>query len=68
MRTDVMAAYRPSTMVDFVEGLPMEVDAMFAEPLRRASALGVATPYLALIAAQMASLDRLARERRGEAV
>ncbi|MGE3855681.1 MAG: 2-dehydropantoate 2-reductase [Dehalococcoidia bacterium] len=63
-RTDVMAAYRPSTMVDFVEGLPMEVDAMFAEPLRRARALGVPTPYLALITALMQSLDRLAEERR----
>lgn len=63
-RTDVMAAYRPSTMVDFVEGLPMEVDAMFAEPLRRARALGVPTPTLALITAQMQSLDRLAAERR----
>lgn len=63
-RTDVMAAYRPSTMVDFVEGLPMEVDAMFAEPLRRARSLGLATPYLALITAQMQSLDRLAAERR----
>ena len=63
-RTDVMAAYRPSTMVDFVEGLPMEVDAMFAEPLRRARALGVPTPYLALITALMQSLDRVAEERR----
>jgi len=42
----------------------MEVDAMFAEPLRRARSLGLATPYLALIAAQMQSLDRLAAERR----
>ena len=56
-RTEVMAAYRPSTMIDFVEGLPMEVDAMFGEPLRRARALGVATPHLALIEAQMRSLD-----------
>lgn len=63
-RTDVMAAYRPSTMVDFLAGLAMEVDAMFEEPLRRARALGVPTPYLALITAQMASLDRLAAERR----
>ena len=63
-RTDVMAAYRPSTMVDFVEGLPMEVDAMFVEPLRRARTLDVPTPYLALITAQMQSLDRLAADRR----
>ena len=64
-RTDVMTAYRPSTMIDFVDGLPMEVEAMFGEPLRRAQAIGVDTPYLALITAQMRSLDALATERRG---
>ena len=63
-RTEVMAAYRPSTMIDFVEGLAMEVDAMFAEPLRRAHALGVPAPYLTLITAQLTSLDRLAAQRR----
>lgn len=55
--TDAMAAYRPSTMIDFVAGLPMEVDAIFEEPLRRASALGVATPLLSLVTGQMRSLD-----------
>ena len=55
--TEAMAAYRPSTMIDFVEGRPMEVGAMFGEPLRLACALGVATPYLALVTAQMDSLD-----------
>ena len=62
-RTDVMAAYRPSTMIDFLDGAPMEVESMFGEPLRRATTLGVATPYLALITAQMWSLD--ASRRRG---
>ncbi|MEX1022799.1 MAG: 2-dehydropantoate 2-reductase [Dehalococcoidia bacterium] len=55
--TEAMAAYRPSTMIDYVEGRPLEVDAIFAEPLRRARALGVATPYLALLTAQMGALD-----------
>ena len=55
--TDAMAAYRPSTMIDFVEGQPMEVAAIFEEPLRRASALGVATPLLALVTGQMRALD-----------
>ncbi|GMU41033.1 MAG: 2-dehydropantoate 2-reductase [Chloroflexota bacterium] len=55
--TDAMAVYRPSTMIDFVDGRPLEVDAIFAEPLRRARALGVDTPRLSLLAAQMAALD-----------
>jgi 2-dehydropantoate 2-reductase len=55
--TDAMGAYRPSTMIDFVEGRPMEVEAIFGEPLRRARALGVGTPYLALLAAQMRAVD-----------
>ncbi len=61
--TDAMAVYRPSTMIDFVEGRPMEVEAIFGEPLRRAEALGVATPYISLLTVQMRSLDRLAHGR-----
>ena len=57
-RTDTMAAYRPSTMIDFVEGREMEVDAIFEAPLRRALELGVATPLLAMITAQMRVLGR----------
>ena len=59
--TDAMAAYRPSTMIDFVEGQPMEVAAIFEEPLRRASALGVATPLLALVTGQIRMLDARGR-------
>ena len=55
--TDAMAAYRPSTMIDFVEGRPMEVEAIFGEPVRRARALGVETPHMALLAGQMRALD-----------
>lgn len=55
--TDAMAVYRPSTMIDFVEGRALEVEAIFGEPLRRARALGVPTPYLELLTALMRSLD-----------
>ena len=55
--TDAMAAYRPSTMIDFVERRPMEVEAIFGEPVRRASTLGIETPYMALLAGQMRALD-----------
>jgi 2-dehydropantoate 2-reductase len=55
--TDTMGDYRPSTMIDFVEGRPMEVEAIFAEPLRRAQSLGVATPQLSLITALLRVLN-----------
>jgi len=55
--TEAMAAYRPSTMIDFVEGRPLEVGAIFGEPLRRAEALGVDVPYLTLFTVLMRALD-----------
>lgn len=56
--TDAMGPYRPSTMIDYLEGRPMEVAAIFDEPLRRAQALGVAVPHLELLTALMHALDR----------
>ena len=55
--TDVMGPYRPSTLIDFVEGRAIEVDAIFAEPARRARALGVPTPRLDQLTALLAALD-----------
>ena len=55
--TDAMGPYRPSTLIDFLEGRAIEVDAIFAEPARRAGALGVATPRLEQLAALLARLD-----------
>jgi 2-dehydropantoate 2-reductase len=55
--TDAMGGYRPSTMIDFVEGRPMEVEAIFGAPLERARLLGVETPYMALLTAQMRALS-----------
>lgn len=45
-RTYPMKDYRPSSMIDFVKGYPVEVEAIWGEPLRRAKAVGVATPRL----------------------
>lgn len=56
--TDAMGVYRPSTMIDYVEGRPMEVEEIFGEPLRRARALGVDTPHIALLTALMRRLNR----------
>ena len=62
--TDVMGPYRPSTLIDFLEGRAIEVDAIFAEPARRARALRVPTPRLDQLAALLATLDP-ARARLG---
>lgn len=49
--TDRMAAaqYVPSTTLDFNHKRPMEVDSIFAEPLRRAQASGLYVPRLSLL-------------------
>jgi 2-dehydropantoate 2-reductase len=55
--TSTMGAYRPSTMIDFVEGRFMEIAAIFSEPLRRAESFNVPTPYLSLLTALLRSLN-----------
>jgi 2-dehydropantoate 2-reductase len=39
--TQTMAAYRPSSMIDFQEGREVEVEAIWGEPCRRAQAAGL---------------------------
>ena len=55
--TDTIGPYRPSTLIDYLEGRAIEVDAMFAEPAGRARALGVPTPRMDMLAALLARLD-----------
>jgi len=45
-RTESMGAYKPSTLIDFEAGQPLEIEAIWGEPLRRAAAVGAATPRL----------------------
>lgn len=61
-QTATMGAYRPSTMIDYLEGRPLEVDAIFREPVRRARALGVDVPTLEAIAALVEALNPVAAE------
>lgn len=55
--TSTMGPYRPSTMIDFVEGKAMEIEAIFGEPLRRAQTLGVPVPQLTLLTALLRALN-----------
>jgi 2-dehydropantoate 2-reductase len=44
-----MNAYKPSSLIDYLEGRAVEVEAIWGEPLRRARAVGVDTPRLAAL-------------------
>lgn len=44
--TRTMKAYRPSSMIDYIEGREVEVDAIWREPYRRACELGVSVPEI----------------------
>jgi 2-dehydropantoate 2-reductase len=54
--TRTMAAYRPSSMIDFVEGREVETEAIWGEPLRRALAAGADMPRLTMLSALIRSL------------
>jgi 2-dehydropantoate 2-reductase len=55
-RTRVMGPYKPSTMLDYVAGKPLELEPIWGEPLRRAQAKGVETPRLAALYARLLPL------------
>lgn len=54
--TETMGAYRPSSLIDFLDGRPVEVDAIWGEPLRRGEVLNVEMPELRKL---LATLDEL---------
>ncbi|MGI8604015.1 MAG: 2-dehydropantoate 2-reductase [Verrucomicrobiales bacterium] len=59
--TETMGAYRPSSLVDFLAGRDVEVEAIWGEPLRRAESAGAKVPRLkmlyALVRSQVAARD-----------
>ena len=51
-----MGAYRPSTVIDYNEGRPLELEAIFQQPVQRASQLGVACPMMSAVASLVGML------------
>jgi 2-dehydropantoate 2-reductase len=49
-RTRPMGPYRPSSMIDYVEGREVEFGSIWAEPLRRAKAAGMNVPHMERLA------------------
>lgn len=58
-RTLSMGAYKPSTLIDFERGQPLELESLFLEPLRRAQSAGVEAPRLAALCNVLSELDKL---------
>lgn len=51
--TRPMQAYRPSSMIDYVEGREVELDAIWREPLLRARSSGVKVPEIARLLSEI---------------
>jgi 2-dehydropantoate 2-reductase len=51
--TPTMGAYKPSSLIDFLAGREVEIEAIWGEPLRRARAVGVAMPRLEKLYAEL---------------
>jgi 2-dehydropantoate 2-reductase len=56
-RTEEMGNYKPSTLIDFEAHKPIEIEAIWGEPLRRATAAGAKMPRLEELYAQLRELD-----------
>lgn len=65
-RTRVMGAYRASTLLDFERGMPIELESLFREPLRRARLAGFNTPRLAALCAVLESLAERGTRNGGQ--
>ena len=51
-----LGAYKPSSMLDFVSGRPVEVETIWGEPYRRGTAAGAQMPRLGMLYALIDSL------------
>lgn len=60
--TRTMGSYRASTLIDFERGLPLELNALFLEPLRQAKEAGASVPLLEELCRRLQWLDP-ARQR-----
>lgn len=56
-RTELMGAYKPSTLIDFEAGRPLEIEALWGEPLRRARSAGACTPRLQDLYEKLKTID-----------
>jgi 2-dehydropantoate 2-reductase len=56
-RTEKMDPYKPSTLIDWETGRSLEIEAIWGEPLRRATAAGAKMPRTQIVYALLKKLD-----------
>jgi 2-dehydropantoate 2-reductase len=56
-RTRTMGAYKASTLIDFEQGRPLELESLFLEPCRQARQAGAAVPQLEALCRVLQQLD-----------
>ncbi|MGB3309406.1 MAG: putative 2-dehydropantoate 2-reductase [Nodosilinea sp.] len=56
--TEQMAPYRTSMKIDFDEGRPLEVEAIYGNPMRVAQEAGAAVPKIEMLYHQLKAIDR----------
>jgi 2-dehydropantoate 2-reductase len=56
-RSDTMEGYKPSTLQDWENGKPLEIEAIWGEPLRRGVAAGARMPRTEMIYALLNTMD-----------
>jgi 2-dehydropantoate 2-reductase len=58
-RSSSMGPYRPSSMIDFEEGRPLEVEAIWGEPFRIGEAAGASMPRIEMLYRLIRALGRV---------
>ena len=53
-----MGPYKPSSLIDFVEGRAVEVESIWGEPLRQAKSVGASVVRLEMLYSLLKSLTR----------
>ena len=56
--TRPMGPYRPSSLIDYLDGREVEVESIWGEPLRRAKKAGAAVPRLEMLYALLKQLTK----------
>jgi len=57
-RTKAMGEFKPSTLLDYLAGRPLEIEPMWGEPLRRGREAGLESPRLEMLYRLLVALDR----------
>ncbi|MBT3666911.1 MAG: 2-dehydropantoate 2-reductase [Opitutae bacterium] len=56
--TEPMGAYKPSSLIDFLDGKPVEIDSIWGEPLRRGQKKVVLMPELETLYSELKQVSR----------